>query len=154
MVSVVQSSLSLGFVGKFIVWESHIQMPLNQAMQLLILSIGVISHYFHECSEHWPSSCRWVIAEQNFHFIHQSSIFHCATASIKTSDLKTCSDGLNKSNQDLNESICLPGFLLFFPLSFLSWIFSLLAGSALSFLFAAFDLMSPHSATVLMESKC
>lgn len=83
---------------------------------------------FHECSERWPLSCWWVTAEQNFHFIHQSSAFHCATASIKTTDLKTCSDGLNKSNQDLNESICLPGFLLFPPCFScpeysLSWLF-------------------------------
>lgn len=100
-------------------------------------------------------SCWWVIAEQNFYYIHHSSIFHCATASIKTSDLKICSDGLNKSNQDVNESICLPGFLLFFfspgfpSLNILSP-----ACFSMSFLFAVFGLMSPHSATDVMESKC
>lgn len=110
----------------------------------------------HECSERLPSSCRWVIAEQNFYYIHRPSVFHCATASIKTSDLKTCSDGLNKSNQDVNESICPPGFLLgFFFLSVFPAL-NILSPACfwLSFLFAAFGLMSPHSVTVLMESKC
>lgn len=105
----------------------------------------------HECSERWPSSCWWVTAEQNFHFIHQSSTFHCATASIKTTDLKTCSDGLNKSNQDLNES-----WISSAPPPPVFPVLNILSPDCfcLSFLFAAFDLMSPHSVGVLMENKC
>lgn len=100
-------------------------------------------------------SCWWVIAERNFYYIHYSSIFHCATASIKTSDLKMCSDGLNKSNQDVNASICLPGFLLFFS----SPGFSALnlfspACLSMSFLFAVFGLMSPLSASDVTQSRC
>lgn len=101
-------------------------------------------------------SCRWVIAEQNFYYIHHSSIFHCATTSIKTSDLKMCSDGLNKSNQDVNESICLPGFLLFFFSSPGFPALNILSPACFStsFLFAVFALMSLLSAAEVMESKC